>query len=374
MKKIILVLVIAAIGMASFAQKITITNELYSEIVEKEAIKDSTTRFWGVRDRLHGKIEHEKWAVEARFGVKFGEPDSTTLFPGYTLDRKFVLADNGIKTNVWLKPWKFLTIAAGNTLEYALPGVKMVARDKRMDEDDGMWANSSLALAVTPIENLLVGVAIPIPTDFKNQFQLEIGAQYKFFDALNLGVKYAGTYGTPVIQRKNDVGVYVNYVGFENLNISAGYTGHFRDSDYKDWNVNLIDIAADYKWNAFTFAADATITIGSFDKRDGLDKNFVPFTLALFANYALAESKFDIYARVMLAWNQVHLKRDITALKSWIGAVDGAMSVLVQPGVKFALNNHHSFGAEVSMTFCKPWKDGELGFGISFPIYWKYTF
>lgn len=369
MKKIILVLVVAVIGMAGFAQKITVYNELYSELLAKEAIKDATSKFWGIRDRLYGKIESEKWDVEAGFGVKFGDAEKLSLLSGYAVGEDYVLADNGIRANVWLKPWNFLTISAGNTLEYVLSPVNMVARDKRMDNDDGMWANTSFAVAVTPMENLLVGVAIPLPTDLNDQFKLQLGAQYKLFEDINIGAKYYGVFGKPETARQNDLGLYADYIGFENLRIAAGFTGHLYDNS--DCNRSLIDIAADYKWNSFVFAADATIAIGSFDKITCSSNNFVPFTTALYAGLDLSDNnQFTVYARAILAWNQACFGNDITRA----AFSDGAMSVLIQPGVKFTLSKHHSFGAEIDMGFCKPHKNGDTGFGISFPVYWKYTF
>lgn len=367
MKKIIFVLAIAVIGMASFAQKITVYNELYSEVIEKPALKNATTKFWGVRDRLYGKVESDRWAVEARFGVKFGDYEASYLGGLITVTEDYVLADNGLKANVWLKPFDFLTIAAGTELDYALSPVYMVARDKNMDSDDGKWADRSIAVAVTPIENLLVGAAIPLPTDINDQFQLQLGAQYRLFDAFNIAAKYYGIFGKPEYNRQNDIGIYADYTGFENLRIAAGYTGHFRNDT--DENHTLIDIAADYKWNSFLFAADATVVFAKFDKILG-GNNFVPFTLALYGGFEMHESRLNLYARVILSWNLIITGSDVAKANPG----DGALSLRIHPGVKFTLNEHHSFGAEVSMGFCKPSKNADTGFGISFPIYWKYTF
>lgn len=262
MKKILGILAIFAIvGGLSFAQSISVYNEVYSKTAEQHVAEGAGLTFWGIRNRTGINISTDKWGVDARYQLLINSDNGN-----YSEVTNFVGSPNQV--NVWVKPVQGLTLRVGNDLGRNVAAGSMTAWDGRLGRmaafdgsllgestvDEGLvksfdapdanifggnssrYAGTGFTAEVTAIPYLTLAFNLPAPTGnlwyeentsktyekFKMKFNA--AADVNIANLFDVGAVYRGGFGETK-DTEATVGLYADFVGVKGLKIQAGWTG-----------------------------------------------------------------------------------------------------------------------------------------------------
>ena len=242
MKRIIAGMIGAAVlGGAVVAQEVTFYNRMGSVLVNQPAVENADADFGRLYDRIVGQYDSEKFSFFGRFEAELMSNDGWDEHIGLGLgfDPEF----NGA-----MRPLPFLEIALGNSYGtetpwegYELPGSYGYGSDVTYGR--GLWAdgNGGTILfkgAGIGMDGLYIGWNIlPITNarnggfkgkGFPDGWDTQLGLIYNVDGLLGIGV------GAKLSTRKwtegedrnanQQIGVYIEYTGVENLKVGAGVT------------------------------------------------------------------------------------------------------------------------------------------------------
>ena len=261
MKRIIAGMIGAAVlGGAVVAQEVTFYNRMGSVLVEQAAAKDADANFGKLYDRIVGQYDSEKFSFFGRFqadligwpsdketidkvGLNPDEPDNHKRWGDY-----IGLAAPIIEFNGAMRPLPFLEIALGNSYGtetpwegYELPGSYGYGSDVTYGRGEWADGNGGTVLfkgAGIGMDGLYIGWNIlPITNarnggfkgkGFPDGWDTQLGLIYNVDGLLGIGV------GAKLSTRKwtegedrnanQQIGVYIEYTGVENLKVGAGVT------------------------------------------------------------------------------------------------------------------------------------------------------
>lgn len=396
----------ALINSVVFAQiSWNVYNELYSEIIRKDAvnikdadgnIKGSDVTFYGIRERLYARVDHDMFSVEGRIGALIGYQNegykNGQIVPG---KQELYFGINGLKYNAWLRPIAALEIAAGNTLDYRFQGMQMKARDQYQDVDDGTWAKNSFAILVKPFGGLKVGAAIDFDdiTNLANKFPMGFSAEYVFGKAGSLGIRFRDQFmmASGVNGNRNRlIGIHGNLTLIPKLDLAAGFSIHLGDKgnkggagilDEAQENAYILDVSAIYGIGIVNLAADVSFGFGDYYIREVTLEN------------GEKENKM-IQPVVFSVYGDIALKKWVPGLSFWIRATfginnsegyvfnnktnkadsvkEGAFYMDFKPRVRYNITANDRLELGTNLIFKKPTKDDNLAFGIGIPFLWRH--
>lgn len=267
MKKILGILAIFAIvGGLSFAQSISVYNEVYSKTAEQHVAEGAGLTFWGIRNRTGINISTDKWGVDARYQLLINSNNGN-----YSEVTRFEGSPNQV--NVWVKPVQGLTLRVGNDLGRNVAAGSMTAWDGRLGRmasfdkavtgentvEEGLvksfdapdanifggnssrYAETGFTAEVTAIPYLTLAFNLPAPagnlwyqevTDPRTGNKIgekfimpfNVAADVNIANLFDVGAVYRGGFG----DQKDfgaTVGLYADFVGVKGLKIQAGWTG-----------------------------------------------------------------------------------------------------------------------------------------------------
>ena len=255
MKRIIAGMIGAAVlGGAVVAQEVTFYNRMGSVLVQQAAAEDADAEFGRIYDRIVGQYDSEKFSFFGRFQADItGKHDEIPTTDGRNKFKPW--ADNItldapiIEFNGAMRPLPFLEIALGNSYGtetpwegYELPGSYGYGSDTQYGR--GYWADGQGGTllfkgAGIGVDGLYVGWNIlPVQDAFKvgardgegDGWDTQLGLIYNVDGMLGIGV------GARLSTRKweegngkdrnanQQIGVYLEYTGVENLKVGAGVT------------------------------------------------------------------------------------------------------------------------------------------------------
>ena len=422
MKRIIAGMIGAAVlGGAVVAQEVTFYNRMGSVLVNQPAVENADADFGKLYDRIVGQYDSEKFSFFGRF--------QADLMSGDGWDEHIGLDAPIIEFNGAMRPLPFLEIALGNSYGeelpwegYELPGSYGYGSDVTYGRGEWADGNGGTVLfkgAGIGMDGLYIGWNIlPITNalnggfkgkNFPDGWDTQLGLIYNVDGMLGIGV------GARLSTRKweegngkdrnanQQIGVYLEYTGVENLKVGAGVTmdtngtgGFFKNrnlddtgfvkgggvvGDALDWVGNVEEI--DHGFNAFVNA--------------GAEYNFggmgLPLTLGadvgLYAGKTTVEvvqNGDDITAMPMLVGLLLrvdpmeNLWFDLRGVyeDALVSEEDSNVSRLtITPRVHFLLSESDEFRLQVPIT--TNWipngvdgRDSYTGFNIE--IFWQHNF
>ncbi len=439
MKRIIAGMIGAAmLGGAVVAQEVTFYNRMGSVLVEQDAAKDADANFGKLYDRIVGQYDSEKFSFFGRFQAEIvGSPTAAArqaipagVWGEFEKPWSDYIGLNAsiIEFNGAMRPLPFLEIALGNSYGeelpwegYELPGSYGYGSDVTYGRGEWADGNGGTVLfkgAGIGMDGLYIGWNIlPVsnaigfkgPDGFPDGWDTQVGVIYNVDGMLGIGV------GARLSTRKweeangkdrnanQQIGVYLEYTGVENLKVGAGVTmdtngtgGFFKNrklddtgfvkgggvvGDALDWVGNVDEI--DHGFNAFVNA--------------GAEYNFggmgLPLTLGadvgLYAGKTTVEvvqNGDDITAMPMLVGLLLrvdpmeNLWFDLRGVyeDALVSEEDSNVSRLtITPRVHFLLSESDEFRLQVPIT--TNWipngvdgRDSYTGFNIE--IFWQHNF
>lgn len=343
MKKIVSA-VAAALALASsaaFAQELTFTNEVSSDVVEITIPKsgDTTAAFPGVTEKMAAEFKSEKvdFKVDARVKFVYDNFDNPT-------EKQFGMksdSDHWLDGYIEFRPINLITIYLHNGINTA--GSYLPVEDDNVAAGN-MGANFGVCLR--PIEGLRISAGLDESPFADKKLKINVGADYTFGNAFAAGVVANG------INADVAVGGFFSFTGVENLTTNLGYSWYKNASKgtFKSVSGNhLIDLGVKYGLGniPLSFALDVVTGFGGND----------------------AEALYDLYTGANISYGFTEALGANVTFKGQFDFADtnpATADIEVQPQLTFSAGSN-SFAFAVNLEFC-----GNTT--IKFPISWSYSF
>lgn len=320
MKKTVLT-IIASIAVASsmFANEINLSfeNKISSDVV---SISDGGTEFAGIKEQITAEVETEKVDIGVSLITYLNKTENGNVgFTDFEFDKAYVE----------FRPINFLSLDFNR---------KVFTEGSYLPIEDDNIANGNIAgdfsVIVKPLENLSIAAGIKIPSIFadeKDKYDFDAGVDYST-DLFSVGA----TLRNPV--NNLGFGIFGSFKGVEDLQVNLGFT---YNDEFKDVKGNLITLGAVYNLSIFTFSLDFVSSFGN----EGND-----LYTALCLETEITEN--------LILETQATLNMDYE--------VSNSTEVIAEVGAAY-VNGNHKVRAGVAV-------DIKDTVGVSFPVYYKYSF
>ena len=319
MKKTVLtILASMAVASSMFAGefKLSFENKISSDVV---SIYEGNTEFTGIKEQVTAEIETEK--VDAGVINDLSNILNAISSKGIITEYEFD------KAYVEFRPVKFLSLDFNK---------KIFTEGSYLPIEDDNVANGNIgagfSVVAKPVENLSIAAGLKIPSIFadeNNKFDFVAGVDYST-ESFSVGV----TLLNPV--NNLGFGVFGSFKGVENLNVNLGFA---YNDEFKDVKGNLITLGAVYNVSIFTISLDFVSSLGG----EGND-----LYTALCLETEVTE---NIIVETQATLNMDYEDSSSTEVIAELGAVNG----------------NHKVRAGVAV-------DIKDNVGVSFPVYYKYSF
>lgn len=320
MKKTVLtILATMTVAGSMFADEFNLSfeNKISSDVV---SISEGNTEFAGIKEQVTAEIESEKIDVGVSLITNLNKADDGNIgFTDYEFDKAYVE----------FRPLKFLSLDFNR---------KIFTEGSYLPIEDDNVANGNIgagfSVIAKPIENLSVAAGLKIPSLFaegNNKFDFVAGVDYTT-DIFSVGA----TLRNPV--NNLGFGVFGSFKGVKDLTVNLGFA---YNDEFKDVKGNLITLGAVYNFSIFTLSLDFVSSLGG----EGND-----LYTALCLETEITEN--------LILETQATLNMDYEDSKS--------TEVIAEVGAAY-VNGNHKVRAGVAV-------DIKDTVGVSFPVYYKYSF
>jgi len=320
MKKVVLTIMTSlAFTAGIFAQEVNIAfeNKISSDIV---SISENKAEFAGIKEQVTAEIETERVDAGVSFITYLEKDDNDNFgFTGYELDKAYVE----------FRPIDFLSLDFNRKV--FTEGSYLPIADDNIGNGN---LTSDFSVVLRPVENLSVAAGIHLPSvfaDADNKIDFDAGVDYTN-DLFSVGAAIR----SPV--NNLGVGVFGSFKGVENLAVTLGFA--YNDT-FCDVAGNLLTLGATYEIGIFAIAFDFVTNFGN----DGND---------LYTGLCVESSVTDS----LIIEAQATLNMDFADTKS--------TETIAELGAAYVIGNH-KLRAGVAVDFTDQ-------IGISFPVYYKYSF
>ncbi|MCR5217290.1 hypothetical protein [Treponema sp.] len=345
LKKTILVAALLAFSAAAFAQEVSFENTLSSDIVEITVADDETdSSFAGLENNTVVGYTSDKldFGLDISFFLTTAEVvtglNKTSAY--MAIGQGYGLAGYAINDYfVEFRPIELLGI--GFHQGYSIAGSYLPVEDSNLDAGN---IGSDFGLFIRPIEGLTIGAGL----DFTSLFggyddwdspYLNFGAEYEIADTVSFGAAFRD-----ILNDSRSIGAYVSFFALEGLTINGGFT---YNGEFADVAGNLVSAGVIFEKDAISLAGDLVLALGG-DEDDGFD---------FYAGAAFGYQISDPFSVSIAA-----------SFKSDFDADEDGWELGINPGVAYAINDHHEVGAGLSLTFTG------TETCIAIPVYWTYSF
>ena len=329
-KKLIAAAAVALIASLSFAQEVSFSNKLKSNIADIAITDDGTsTSLASFSNKASAEYNSEKLDAGAAINFKVALKDDIFAFGSENfIDDAFIE----------FRPTKILGI--GFNRAYYVAGSYLPCLEDDMAESN---IGSNFGLFIRPVEGLVIAGGLDFVSYFGNTEEkplVNFGAEYAAGKTFSIGASAHN-----IISDSRTIGVYTSFTGVKGLTLNAGFT---YNGNLEDYNLtgNLINAALMFNKGSFGFYANAVASLGG-----DADKDNELYTAATI-NYMINKSlSANIYGGFSTDFDN-----------------DDAWAAEVSTGINASINKNNSVKASVFVYL----KNGMTN--ISFPCYWKYSF
>lgn len=320
MKKTVLtILASMAVASSMFAGefKLSFENKISSDVV---SIYEGNTEFTGIKEQVTAEIETEKVDAGVSLITNLNKTgDGNIGFTEYEFDKAYVE----------FRPVKFLSLDFNK---------KIFTEGSYLPIEDDNVANGNIgagfSVVAKPVENLSIAAGLKIPSNFadeNNKFDFVAGVDYST-ESFSVGV----TLLNPV--NNLGFGVFGSFKGVENLNVNLGFS---YNDEFKDVKGNLITLGAVYNVSIFTISLD-------------------------FVSSLCGEGN-DLYTALCLETEVIeNIIVETQATLNMDYEDSSSTEVIAELGAAY-VNGNHKVRAGVAV-------DIKDNVGVSFPVYYKYSF
>lgn len=320
MKKFVLsVLSSLALTGLVFAQEASVSfeNKISSDVV---SIAGGTVEFAGITEKVAVEVETENVDVGLTFITDLSKDDADNLgITNYEFDTAYIE----------FRPFEILSVDFNRKVFTA--GSYLPIADDNVGNGN---ISSEFAFLLRPVEGLTFGAGMKLPSVFASagdKVDFDAGVDYAT-DMFSIGA----TLRSPI--NNLGFGVFGSFTGVENLVLNLGFA---YNDDFCDVAGNLLTFSATYEVSIFAIAMDFVTNFGN----EGTD-----LYTALCVETGITEN--------LILETQATLNMDFND--------SSAIETIAELGAAYTAGNHKvRAGIAVDITD---------SVGISFPVYYKYSF
>lgn len=329
-KKLIAAAAVALIASLSFAQEVSFSNKLKSNIADITITDDGTsTSLAAFSNKASAEYNSEKLDAGAAINFKVALKDDIFAFGSENfIDDAFIE----------FRPTEILGI--GFNRGYYVAGSYLPCLEDDMAESN---IGSNFGLFIRPVEGLVIAGGLDFVSYFVNTEEkplINFGAEYAACEAFTFGAAARN-----IIADSRTLGIYASFKGVEGLTLNAGFTYNGNLKDYR-LTGNLINAALMLNKGPFGFYANAVVSLGGDADND--NELYTAATMTYMISNSLIA---NIYGGFSTDFDN-----------------DAARAAEVSSGICAFLNKNNSVKASVFVYLINGMTN------ISFPFYWKYTF
>ncbi len=347
-KKIIVALFAGLFTISAFAQTISFSNKVSSDVVEIGITEDGTSvDFAGIKNYTTAEYTSKKLNIGLKMSFWAFNGEDTVLnktYPYLAVGQKGNVYGIGWNADdYWIEFRPVELVGIGFHKAYNVAGSYLPVEDSEIDASN---IGSDFGVFIRPIENLTFGAGLDFVSvfggydDYHANPYLNTGVEYVMDDVFGFGVSFRN-----FINDSRSIGIYASFMAIDNIVINAGFT---LNGEFADVSGNLISVGFMFEKDELAINADLVFDVDA-DDHAGLDF------------YTGAEVSYQISAPLTIGV--------VGTFKNDFEYEDGVGEHVVfgiNPYVNYRVNKHNVLSAGINIEIADDT-------AITLPVYWKYT-